>query len=234
LPAAWLLAEVVPPAVVAVPEPEPCAADELEFVGVVVVFDPVWVVAVPVEGVDPVEEPPAVALAELPVEAEADEPPEPDELADVEVFVVVEALAEPPVVVGEGVGLGVVEGVGLGVGDGVGLGVGDGVGLGVGDGVGLGVGDGVGLGVGEGVRLDVGDGVGLGVGDGVGLGVGEGVRLDVGVGEGAGLGVGVGVCATPVELLVVVDVVDVVEVPDDPPLIEGSTLMIGCTVMVGE
>jgi hypothetical protein len=190
LPAAWLLAEVVPPAVVAVPEPEPCAADELEFVGVVVVFDPVWVVAVPVEGVDPVEEPPAVALAELPVEAEADEPPEPDELADVEVFVVVEALAEPPVVVGEGVGLGVGEGVGLGVGD----------------------------------------GVGLGVGDGVGLGVGDGVRLDVGVGEGAGLGVGVGV--TLVEL--VVDVVDVVEVPDDPPLMEGSTLMIGCTVMVGE
>ncbi len=216
LPAAWLLAVVVPLAVVEVPEPEPCAADELEFVGEVVVFDPVWVVAVPVDGVDPVEEPPAVALAELPVEADADEPPEPDELADVEVFVVVEALAEPPVVVGVGVGRGVGDGVGLGVGDGVGLGVGDGVGLGVGDGVGLGVGDGVGLGV----RVAVGLGVGVGAG--------------LGVGVGAGLGVGVGVCAPPVELLVVVDVVDVVVVPDDPPLIEGSTLMIGSTVIVGE
>ena len=61
----------------------------------------------PVDGVEPVEEPPAVALAELPVEAEADEPPDPGELADVEVFVVVDALAEPP-----GVGSGWAKGSG--------------------------------------------------------------------------------------------------------------------------
>ena len=112
----------------AVPPPDPCAFEEPVFVGLVWVLEPVEVAALPVVGVLPVEEPPAVALDELPVEADADDPPEGPELAEVVEFVDVVALAEPPALlvgVGEGVGLGVGEGVGLGVGEGVGLGVGD-------------------------------------------------------------------------------------------------------------
>jgi hypothetical protein len=115
----------VPPPVLAVPDPEPWAAVEPELVGLVCVSEPVLVVAEPVDGVEPVEESPAVALDELPVEAEADVPPDPAELADVEESVVVVALAEPPdaVEVGEGVGVGVGDGVGVGEGVGVGVGL---------------------------------------------------------------------------------------------------------------
>ena len=48
------------------------------------------------EGVELEPEPPAVAFALLPVEAEAAEPPDPEEFADVEVFVVVEGWPNRP------------------------------------------------------------------------------------------------------------------------------------------
>lgn len=71
--------------------------------------------AVPVVGVEPVEESPAAALDVLPVDADADDPPEPVALDEVVEFVLVVALAEPLfVVVGVGVGV---------VGDGVGVGL---------------------------------------------------------------------------------------------------------------
>jgi hypothetical protein len=101
---------------------------------VVEVFEPVWVVEVPVDGVELDEEPPAVVLAELPVDDDDDALPVPVELAEVLELVVVDALAEP-LDVGDGVG------VGAGVGHGVGVGVGAGVGVGVGAGVGVGDGD---------------------------------------------------------------------------------------------
>jgi hypothetical protein len=110
----------VPAPVLEVPHPDPCALLELEFDGVVAVLEPVCVVAVPVDGVELLEEPPALALDELPVEADAEDPPEPEELADVEPFVEVVALADPPWV-----------DVGVGDGDGVGVGVAVGVGVGV-------------------------------------------------------------------------------------------------------
>jgi hypothetical protein len=114
----------VPAPVLAAPEPEPCALDEPEFDGVVAVLDPVCVVAVPVDGVEVLDDPPALALDELPVEADAEDPPDPEELADVELLVEVVALAEPPVVdVGVGVGDGDGDGVGVGVALGVGVGV---------------------------------------------------------------------------------------------------------------
>jgi hypothetical protein len=115
----------VPEPVLAVPEPDPWAAVEPVPVGFVWVSEPVVVFAVPVDGVEPVEELPAVAFDELPVDADADEPPDPDELAEVVEFVSVVALAEPPVVVdvGEGVEVGVVPVVDVGVGVGAGFGV---------------------------------------------------------------------------------------------------------------
>jgi hypothetical protein len=123
--------------------------DESEFDGVVAVLEPVCVVAVPVDGVELFVEPPALALDELPVEADAEDPPDPEELADVELFVEVVALADPPLVaVGVGVGVGDGDGVGVGVAVGVGVCVcGDdewpvvpiAVGAGVGDGVELAV-----------------------------------------------------------------------------------------------
>lgn len=99
----------VPPAVLAVPDPDPCAVVPPESVGVVCVFEPVLVAALPMPGlVEPLDVLPAVAEDELPVEADAEDPlPEP-EFAVVDEFVPVVALAEPPVavVVGEGVGVG--------------------------------------------------------------------------------------------------------------------------------
>ncbi len=110
----------VPAPVLAVPAPDPWAVLDPEFDGVVDVLEPVCVVAVPVDGVELLDEPPACVLDELPVEADAEDPPDPDELAEVELFVEVVALADPP---------GVAVGVGLGVGDGVGVAVGLGVGV---------------------------------------------------------------------------------------------------------
>jgi hypothetical protein len=168
--------------------------------GLVWVSEPVLVLAVPVIGVEPAVESPAVASDVLPVEAEADDPPVPVALDEVVEFVLVVALAEPPLVaVGEGVGV---------VGDGVGV---------MGDGVGLGAGVVV-----PGWFCDPPlcafpcDPVPAFVAVGVGLGAG------VGVGAGAGVGVGCGVA-----LLAEVVVVEVVEVVDEPPLIDGFTLMIG-------
>ena len=122
---------LVPAPVLAVPPPDPWAFDEPVFVGLVWVFEPVAVAALPVVGVLPVEEPPAVALDELPVEADADDPPEDPELAVVVEPVEVVALAEPPVVLVVGVGVGVEVGEGEGVG--VGVCVFPDVGVGVGD-----------------------------------------------------------------------------------------------------
>jgi hypothetical protein len=56
------------------------------------------------------------------------------------------------------------------------------------------------------------------------------VPEDEGVGLGAGVEVGVCGVALLAELVVVVEVV---EVFDEPPLIDGFTLMIGCTVIIG-
>jgi hypothetical protein len=165
------------------------------------VSEPVLALAVPVVGVEPVVESPAVAFDVLPVEAEDDDPPVPVALDEVVEFVLVVALAEPPVVA---------------VGDGVGV---------VGDGVGVG-GDGVGVGAGVVVPErfceppvcafpcdPVPEFVAVGVGLGAGVGVGAGV--------GAGVGCGIALLAD------VVVVVEVVEVFDEPPLIDGFTLMIG-------
>lgn len=88
-----------------------------------VVLVPVWVAALPEDGVEPVELPPAVVLDELPVLADAEEPVDPDECVEVELLVVVVALAEPPEPPEVGVAVVVGDGVGLGVGDGVGVGV---------------------------------------------------------------------------------------------------------------
>jgi hypothetical protein len=54
-----LLAVEVPCEVLELPDPDPCAPVELVPVGEVAVFAPVCVLAAPVLGVDPVEEPPA-------------------------------------------------------------------------------------------------------------------------------------------------------------------------------
>lgn len=135
-PEDWLLAVEVPCEVLELPAPEPWAPAEPVLVGEAAVFEPVCVVAAPVLGVEPVEEPPAWALDVLPVEADDDEPPVPPEVAEVEVFVEVEALADPPVAVevGVGAGVGVEVGVGLAglVDEGVGVGL-AGVGVGLAD-----------------------------------------------------------------------------------------------------
>jgi hypothetical protein len=93
----------VPPAVVAVPDPLPWALVPPEFAGVVSVLEPVLVAAVPELGAaDPLEPLPAVADDELPVVADADDPPPDPEFAVVEEFVLVVALADPPVAVDVG------------------------------------------------------------------------------------------------------------------------------------
>lgn len=114
---------------VELPAPVPWAPAEPVLVGEVAVFDPVCVVAAPVLGAEPVEEPPAWAFEALPVEADADEPPVSPEVAEVEVLVVVEALADPPVAVEVGTGVGV--GAGVGVGLGLAVPVGEDVGVGL-------------------------------------------------------------------------------------------------------
>ncbi len=203
----------VPDAVLAVPEPEPWAAVPLPL-GLVWVLEPVLVAADPVDGVEPVEAPPAAAVAELPVEADADEPPEPDELAAVVEFVEVVALAEPPDVVVE-------VGEGVAVGDGVGVGVGVVV-------PSVEVGLGVGLAVCPAPPVDqlVCEPPVLVFADDPAT---EAVGVGVGVGAGVGVGVGCGVAVVAALVLVV----EVVEVFDEPPLIDGFTLMIGCTVITG-
>ncbi|MHB1556403.1 MAG: hypothetical protein ACYC61_02865 [Isosphaeraceae bacterium] len=203
------------------PAPDPWAPAEPVLVGEVAVFEPVCVVAAPVLGVEPVEEPPAWALDVLPVEADADEPPVAPEVAEVEVFVEVEALADPPVAVEVGVGAGVGVGVGLAVriGEGVGVGLAD-VGVGL-AGVAVELAGGGASVAGHDCPSDL---VEVPVQPLLGVGRGLFVLSAVGTGE------GVGVCVALVELVVELVVVVVL---DDPPLIDGFTLNIGLTVMFG-
>ncbi len=201
----------VPCEVLELPAPDPWAPAEPVLVGEVAVFEPVCVVAAPVLGVEPVEEPPAWALDALPVEADADEPPVPPEVAEVEVFVEVEALADPPVAVEVGVGAGVGVGVWLAVV------VGEGVGVGLAL---AGVGGGASV-AGHDWPSGV---VGCPVQPLLGVDVGLLVLSAVGTGE------GVGVWVALVELVVESEVVVVL---DDPPLIDGFTLNMGFTVMFG-
>lgn len=196
----------VPAPVVAVFEPEPWAEVEPEVVGSVSVVDPVPLDAVPVEGVEPVAPPPAVVLEVLPVVAVALEPLDPVEPADVVEVVVVVALEPPGVVVGVGVGAG----VGVGVGAGVGVGVGVPVATPVHQPV---------------CEPPFFDPVVLLLGF-------VAVVVVVRVGVGAGVGVRGEVGNAP--LVEVVVVVEVVEVSDEPPLIEGFTLMTGRTSIIGE